>query len=62
MPRKSPPAPESLRKVVSTVTDGILVHFHLACGHLVTQHKNDFIGTMPTEIDCWACTEENNET
>ena len=62
MPRKMPPQPENLRKVLSMVTDGNLVHLQLACGHLITQHKDDFNGRAPTEIDCWACTEENKKS
>lgn len=62
MVRKTPPEPESLRKVLSMVTDGNLVHLHLACGHLITQLKSDFNGRTPTEIDCWACTAENKSS
>jgi hypothetical protein len=62
MTRKMPPKPENLRKVLSMVADGNLVHLHLACGHLITQLKSDFDGRAPTEIDCWACAAESNST
>lgn len=62
MSRKMPPQPESLRKVLNAVTDGNLVHLHLACGHLITHLKSDFNGKIPTEIDCWACAAENKSS
>ncbi len=30
-----------MQAVVRTVRESILVHFYLACGHMVTMHKED---------------------
>ena len=64
MARKSPdPAPEQrfLRKVLSVTSDGALLNFHLACGHLITERKVDVPSSRPTQIDCWACKAEFEE-
>lgn len=57
------PAPEQrfLRKVLSVTTDGTLKHFHLACGHLITERTADVPNPHPTQIDCWACKAEFDE-
>ena len=54
--------PKMMRKVVRVATDGILVHFYLACGHLITERKSDWLGKSPSEIECWACAEESKES
>jgi hypothetical protein len=56
-------APEQrfLRKVLSVTHDATLVNFHLACGHLITEHKADVPNPPPTQIDCWACRAEMDE-
>lgn len=63
MPRNPPSERKFTRKVVKIVTDHPLVHFHLACGHLITEHKNDLAGksSTPSEMECWACAAENDE-
>ena len=63
MPRNPPSEPKFVRKVVQVVTDHPLVHFHLGCGHLITQHKNDLAGkTTPSEMECWACAAEGEKS
>ena len=47
-----------VRKVQRVVTQGALVHFHLACGHLITEHASGSADKLPPEIECWACEEE----
>ena len=59
MPRNPPSQPNFLRKVLRVTGDGILVHFHLECGHLITQRKSELTGAMPTSLECWACREED---
>jgi len=62
-PRPHDPAPEQkfLRKVLSVATDGTLMHFRLACGHLITEHKANVAAHPPAAIDCWACRAEKSE-
>ena len=62
-PKPHDPAPEQkfLRKVLGVTTDGTLMHFHLACGHLITEHKDNVAAHPPTVIDCWACRAEKSE-
>lgn len=64
MPRNLPSEPKFMRRVVQVVTDHPLVHFHLACGHLITQNKNDMDDKtlLASEIHCWACAAENDES
>ena len=63
MPRNVPLGPKIMRKVVQVVNDHPLVHFHLACGHLITEHKNDLAGkTTPSELECWACAAESKKS
>jgi len=47
--------PKIGQAVVRTVSEGALVHFYLACGHLITVQKGDLKGAAPTEMECWAC-------
>jgi hypothetical protein len=54
--------PKIMRKVLRVATVGHLVHFHLACGHLITQRKSDFPSNLPSEIECWACEAESKES
>jgi hypothetical protein len=63
-PKPHDPAPEQnfLRKVLSVSGDGVLLHFHLACGHLLSQSKKDVATPHPTSMDCWACREEKSPT
>jgi hypothetical protein len=61
-PQHAAPEQNFLRKVLSVSTDGALLHFHLACGHLISQSRNDVATPHPASIDCWACREEKNPT
>ncbi|HVP53636.1 MAG TPA: hypothetical protein VMU45_01480 [Candidatus Eisenbacteria bacterium] len=56
-------APEQkfLRKVLHVDSDGILVHFRLACGHLITERKSDVRNPLPAYVDCWACRAAQNQ-
>ena len=54
--------PKIVRRVVRVETDGILVHFYLACGHLITERKKDVASRLSSEIECWACAGENKES
>ena len=62
-PTPHDPAPEQkfLRKVLTVASDGVLLHFRLACGHLITQRKNDVSNPRPTHVDCWACRAEMSQ-
>jgi hypothetical protein len=53
--------PKIVRKVERAETDGILIHFYLACGHLITEHKSDYPYRLPSAVECWACEEERKE-
>lgn len=55
MAHDTAPKPAFRRKVVRVTRNWTLVHFFLECGHLVTEHKNDFPGTLPGSLKCWAC-------
>lgn len=57
-PQDAAPEQRFLRKVLSVTSDNALVNFHLACGHLITERKNDVPSPPPTHIDCWACRAE----
>lgn len=59
-PHHADPEQKFVRRVVSVTTDGVLVHFHLECGHLVSERKIDVAKPTPTQIDCWACREEKS--
>ena len=54
--------PKMVRAVVRVVSEGVLVHLYLACGHLITMHKDDFHGKFPAELECWACEQEEPKT
>ena len=60
------PKPDSLPKVAQPVVRSVsqltVIHFYLACGHMVTFHRSDFPNTLPSVIDCWACAEENKKS
>jgi hypothetical protein len=60
-PHDTPPEQKFLRRVVNTTTDGVLVYLHLACGHLVSERKNEVAKPIPSQVDCWACKEEAAE-
>jgi hypothetical protein len=63
-PKPHDAAPEQrkfLRRVVSTTSDGVLVYFHLACGHLISVNKNEVEKPSPTQVNCWACRAEAQE-
>jgi hypothetical protein len=48
-----------MRQVVRTVrVSTFFVHCYLACGHMVTMHKED---PAPSSIECWACEEESKK-
>jgi hypothetical protein len=51
--------PKIMRRVVRTVQESPLVHFYLACGHVITVHQQDLKESSPHPlIECWACEEE----
>ena len=50
-----------MQSVVRRVEEGIWVHFHLACGHMLTIHKSDFKESSLSSIECWACEEEESK-
>lgn len=52
-----------MQPVVRTVREGIfLAHCYLACGHMVTMHKEDLEeSAAPSSIECWACEEETKK-
>ena len=47
-----------MQPILRTVHDGVLVHCYLACGHLITLRKEDMHRPSPSEMECWACEEE----
>jgi hypothetical protein len=55
-------AKKLVRKVQRVATEGALLHFHLECGHLIKKAASDFSGTLPSEIECWACEEEHKKS
>jgi len=60
-PHDAAPEQKLMRKVIGVTTDGTLMYFSLACGHLITEHKTNVATPPPTAIDCWACRAEKNE-
>lgn len=50
--------PKIVQAVVRVVTEEPLIHFYLACGHLITVQKDDLKVDLPTKMVCWACEEE----
>ena len=61
LPHRAAPEQNFLRKVLGVTSDGVLMHFRLACGHLITEHKNDVAKQPPGYVECWACREEKNQ-
>src|SRR6516225_1779539 len=53
--------PSAVQPVMRSVADGPLVHFYLTWGHLITHHKSDFPGTLPTKLECSACAAEDEK-
>ena len=49
-------------KVQRVVREGTLVHLHLACGHLITEHASDLAEQVPSEVECWACDAERENS
>ena len=47
------------RAVARIVRDGTLVHCYLACGHMLTMHKDEI--SAPSSMECWACEAEGKE-
>jgi hypothetical protein len=47
------------RPVVRTAEEGTLLHCYLACGHMLTFHRDDLKEPSPPSIKCWACEEES---
>ena len=47
--------PKFEQAVVRVVGEGNLVHFYLACGHVITIEKRDLKGERPKQMECWAC-------
>jgi hypothetical protein len=39
--------------------DGTLLHYHLACGHMLTFHAQE-VSASASSIECWACEAERN--
>jgi hypothetical protein len=52
------PKPKIVQTIVRSVLEGTFIHFYLACGHLITAHKEDFKGKLPSVLECWACEQE----
>src|SRR5271167_4196868 len=50
-----------MQPVIRTVRENSFVHGYLACGHLITMHKEDLKESAPSLIKCWACEEENKD-
>ena len=50
-----------VRAVVRTMSEGTLIHFYLACGHLITVQKDDLKGDLPANMACWACDMWNSD-
>jgi hypothetical protein len=50
-----------MQPVVREAQEGILVHFYLACGHMITMRKEDLEESSPSSIECWACEEANKK-
>jgi hypothetical protein len=52
-----------MQPIVRIVREGMFVaHCYLACGHMITMHKEDLEESVsPSSIECWACEEESNK-
>ena len=53
--------PNRVQPVLRSVTDGIFVHFYLACGHLITIPTGDLAERLPRTLECWACASESED-
>ena len=62
-PHQDNPAaePKTTQPVLRIVREGAFVHCYLACGHMVTMHKEDLKEPSPPSIKCWACEEESKQ-
>ena len=52
---------EILQPIIRTVRESSFVHCYLACGHVITMHKEDLKESSPSSIECWACAEESKK-
>ena len=52
---------EFMQPVIRTVRESSFVHCYLACGHMITMHKEDLDESSPSSIKCWACEEESKK-
>ena len=52
---------EFMQPVRHMVREGSFVHCYLACGHMITMHKEDLKESSPPAIKCWACEEESKK-
>ena len=48
-----------MQPVLRTVRENSFVHCYLACGHMITMHKEDLKESSSSSIECWACEEES---
>ncbi|MGO9516218.1 MAG: hypothetical protein ACLPND_04160 [Candidatus Korobacteraceae bacterium] len=53
---------EIMQPVVRTVRENSFVHCYLACGHMITVHREGLKESSPSSMECWACEEEQRET
>jgi len=51
--------PKIMRRVVRMVQESPLVHFYLACGHMITLLQENPTEKLASSIECWACEEES---
>lgn len=49
------PTQDTVRPVMRSVVNDVLIHVYLACGHMLTYSKTKFVGELPSAIECWAC-------
>ena len=57
--RNNTPAEQKImQSVVRRVQESLLVHFYLACGHMITMNGGELKAAFPSSIECWACEEE----
>lgn len=52
---------EFMQPVRHMVREGSFVHCYLACGHMITMHKEDLKESSLSSIKCWACAEESKQ-
>ncbi len=60
--KKSAAGQETVQPITRTVREGSFVHCYLACGHMITLHREDLKEASPSSMGCWACEEEQRET